>query len=132
MARVRRGGMMGRVFMTLLNLACGKSLSEEEDVKSRRLQMIVAGLLPALGFGALWGLAAGSQVPGQAVANLYKVPMVVLFSSLAAAPAGMLAWKLTGANGRGTDLMLSFVTGVFSGTLVMAVVSPLVALYYHS
>lgn len=123
---------MGRAFVTLLNLACGKPLAEEEDGRSRRLQMIVAGLLAALAFAALWGLAAGSQAPGLAVANLYKVPMVVLFSSLAAAPAGMLAWKLTGAHGRGTDLLLSFVTGVFAGTMVMAVVAPLVALYYHS
>jgi hypothetical protein len=58
--------------------------------------------------------------------------MVVLLSCVFAAPAGLLAWRLSGAAMRGTDLALGFVGSVFGGTLVLAVLAPLVALYYHS
>jgi hypothetical protein len=79
-----------------------------------------------------WGAAAGSRNAILATANLYKVPMVVLLSCVFAAPAGLLAWRLSGAAMRGTDLALGFVGSVFGGTLVLAVLAPLVALYYHS
>jgi hypothetical protein len=58
--------------------------------------------------------------------------MVVLLSCAFAAPAGLLAWRLSGAPIRGSDLALGFSGGVFGGTLVLAVFAPLVALYYHS
>ncbi len=47
-------------------------------------------------------------------------------------PAGLLAWKLSGVAMRPSDLMLAFVTGVLAGTLVMAVLAPLLALYYNT
>ncbi len=119
-------------FTRLLNLACGRPLPEEEDGRSRRLQLVAAALLTSLAFAAVWGLAAGSSSPVLAIANLYKLPMVVLLSALAAIPAGLLTWKLSGADCRATDLLLSFATSVFAGCLVLAVMSPLVALYYHS
>src|SRR5690606_5481007 len=40
--------------------------------------------------------------------------------------------KLMGVKYRGTDLLMGFATGVFSGTLVLGVLSPLVAVYYHT
>ena len=58
--------------------------------------------------------------------------MVVLLSCAFAAPAGLLAWRLSGTRVRGSDLALGFSGGVFGGTLVLAVLAPLVALYYHS
>jgi len=116
----------------LLNLACGRPLPEEEDGRSRRLQLVAAALLASLVFAGLWGLAAGSSSPVLALANLYKVPMVVLVSTLAAIPAGLLTWKLSGADCRATDLLLSFATAVFAASLVLATSAPLVALYYHS
>jgi hypothetical protein len=119
-------------FTRLLNLACGRPLPDEEDGRSRRLQLVAAALLASLVFAAIWGLAAGSSSSVLALANLYKLPMVVLLSALAAIPAGLLTWKLSGADCRATDLLLSFATAVFAGSLVLAVLSPLVALYYHS
>jgi hypothetical protein len=83
-------------------------------------------------FAAVWGLAAGSRSAGLALANVYKVPMVVLLSCAFAAPAGLLAWRLSGTRVRGSDLALGFSGGVFGGTLVLAVFAPLIALYYHS
>ena len=117
---------------TLLNLACGGALLDEDDGRARRMQLTMAALLLSLVFAAIWGAAAGSRSPAIALGNLYKVPMVILLSSLSAVPAGMLAWRLSGAAMRGSDLLLSFATGIFCGTLVLASLSPLVGLYYHT
>lgn len=119
-------------FSTLLDLACGKPLPAEDSARSRRLSIAVSALLTSLVFAALWGVAAGSRLPTLALANVYKVPMVVLISAVGALPAGLLTWKLVGAPGRASDLLIAFVGGTFAGTLVLAVLSPLVALYYHS
>lgn len=117
---------------TVLNVACGQKLTEDDDKRARRMQLILSAAVAALVFAALWGLAAGSRSLPLALANIYKVPMVVLLSSLSAIPAGMLTWKLMGVKYRGTDLLMGFATGVFSGTLVLGVLSPLVAVYYHT
>jgi hypothetical protein len=119
-------------FSTLLDLTCGKPLREEDAGRARRLQIVVSALLTSLVFAAVWGVAAGSSLPALAVANLYKVPMVVLVSAVGAVPAGLLAWKLVGGPGRASDLLIAFAGGTFAATLVLAVLSPLVALYYHS
>lgn len=119
-------------FTTLLDLTCGKPLSEEDSGRARRLQIVISALLTSLVFAALWGVAAGSRLPALAIANLYKVPMVVLISAVGALPAGLLTWKLSGAPGRASDLLIAFAGAIFAGTLVLAVLAPLVALYYHS
>jgi len=116
----------------LFNLACGQPLPAEDDSRARRLQLIVAAMLMALALSSVWGLAAGSASLAIAMGNLLKVPLIVLLSSLAAVPAGMLAWKLSGAKVRGTQVMVSFASGVFCAAMVLAVLSPVVALYYHS
>lgn len=118
--------------VTLIDIACGRPIPAEDSGRSRRLQLVVLALLASLVFAAAWGLAAGSRSAGLAIANLYKVPMVVLMSCAFAAPAGLLAWRLSGTRVRGSDLALGFAGGVFGGTLVLAVLAPLVALYYHS
>ena len=119
-------------FSTLLDLTCGKPLTDEDTGRARRMQIVVSALLTSLVFAALWGVAAGSRLPALALANLYKVPMVVLISAVGALPAGLLTWKLSGAPGRASDLLIAFASGTFAGTLVLAVLAPLVALYYHS
>lgn len=118
-------------FTTLLDIARGGT-PDSEASSARTLQLAAAGLLMALGFGALWGLAAGSSSWTQALANVWKVPMVVLFAALTAIPGGLLTWKLAGAPGRASDLLVQFAASIFAGTLAMAVLAPLVALYYHS
>ena len=119
-------------FVTLVDIACGRPIPQEDSGRARRLQLVVFALLASLVFAAAWGVAAGSRSMGLAMANVYKVPMVVLMSSAFAAPAGLLAWRLSGTKVRGTDLALGFSGGVFGGTLVLAVLAPIVALYYHS
>ena len=93
--------------------------------------MITAGLL-SLVFAAVWGLAVGSASLGLALANVYKVPMIMLLAALFSVPAGLLALRVSGADYRASDLLTSFVTAVLSGSLVLGVLSPLVALYYHT
>jgi hypothetical protein len=119
-------------FVTILDIACGRPIPDQDSGRARRLQLVVAAFLASLVFAAAWGVAAGSGKTSLALANLYKVPMVVLLSSAFSAPAGLLAWRLSGSRVRGTDLALGFSGGVFGGTLVLAVLAPLVALYYHS
>lgn len=118
--------------VTLIDIACGRPIPAEDSGKSRRLQLVVFALLASLVFAAMWGVAVGSRSAGLAMANVYKVPMVVLMSCAFAAPAGLLAWRLSGTRVRGSDLALGFAGGVFGGTLVLAVLAPIVALYYHS
>jgi hypothetical protein len=123
--------LMGTL-MTLLDIACGRPIPGADGGRARRIELMIVALLASLVFAAGWGAAAGSRNALLATANLYKVPMVVLLSCVFAAPAGLLAWRLSGAAMRGSDLALGFVGSVFGGTLVLAVLAPLVALYYHS
>ena len=118
-------------FRTLHEFVTGHAHADDSG-PTRRVQLAASALLFALVFSALWGLAAGSSAWGQALANAWKVPMVVLFAAGAAIPGGLLTWKLAGAPGRASDLVLQFAASIFAGTLMMAVLSPLVALYYHS
>ncbi len=119
-------------FITLLDLANGRPFKAEDDGRARRAQLVVLSLLTAVLASAVWGLAAGSKAPLLAVANLYKVPMVVLLSALCAVPGGLLAWKLCSSPLRPSELLVSFATSIMSGTLVMAVLAPLIALYYQT
>ncbi len=123
--------LMGTL-VTLLDIACGRPIPGADGGRARRIELMIVALLASLVFAAAWGAAAGSRSALLATANLYKVPMVVLLSCVFAAPAGLLAWRLCGAAIRGTDLALGFAGSVFGGTLVLAVLAPLVALYYHS
>lgn len=116
----------------LLDFAGGRALPEEESGPSRRLQLGLLAWLFALVFAAIYGAAAGFSEPLLALKNIVKVPAVILLSTIGALPAGFLAWKLSGANIRGSDLLLSYGSATFTGTLVLAATSPLVALYYST
>jgi hypothetical protein len=118
-------------FRVLMDLASGTPPTEQLSPARRRQLQTSAGLL-SVAFAGIWGLAAGSGSLGLAAANLYKVPMVVLLSALSAVPVGLLANRLSGSRMQSSDLLLGLATSVFAGTLVLAVLSPLVAVYYHT
>jgi len=120
------------LIVRLLNLACGHPLAPEDNGRARRLQLVLAALLMSLFFALVWGVAIGVRVPMLMVQNAWKVPLVIFLSSAFAIPAGLLTWKLSQAKCRATDLLLGFSGGVFTGTLVLAVLAPIVALYYES
>jgi len=120
------------LIVQLLNLACGQPLAPEDSGRARRLQLVLAALLLSLLFALVWGVAVGIRVPQLMMANAWKVPLAVFLSSAFAIPAGLLTWKLSQAKCRASDLLLGFSGGVFTGTLVLAVLAPVVALYYES
>jgi hypothetical protein len=51
---------------------------------------------------------------------------------VAALPAGLVALRLTNAKLAGAELAGAFATSIFGGTLVLATLAPLVAVYYHT
>lgn len=104
----------------------------EPEGGARRLDLVLRAGLATVGFAALYGLAVGSSDLGLALQNLYKVPMVILLSTLCALPVGLLTWKLTGGPNRASDLLVGAASGNFTGALVLAALAPVVALYYHS
>ncbi len=104
----------------------------DELPKARKLQLAAIATLGALAFAAAWGAAAGSCVLGLAVGNLVKVPLVVLLSAVAAAPLGVVVWKLVGDETSATDLLLAHARALFTGSVLLGTLVPIVALYYHS
>ena len=118
--------------MELFELASGKPLSQEEEGSARRMQLVIRATLASVLFAALYGIAAGSTDLNLALSNLYKMPMVILLSTVCALPVGLLTWKMTGAKNRASDLMIAIASGNFTATLVLASLAPIVALYYHT
>lgn len=104
----------------------------EEQGNSQQLQMAIRAAVAAVIFAAIYGVAAGSTSLALALGNAWKVPMVVLLSALTALPAGLLAFKVLGGEGQASQLVVSVAAGNFAATLVLAALSPLVALYYNS
>ena len=100
--------------------------------RAQETMFAVLAIAAALALSSLWGIAAGSSSSALALANAYKVPMVVLLSALTALPAGLVALKLTNAKLSATDLASTFALAIFGGTLVLATLAPLVAIYYHT
>ncbi len=119
-------------FTQLFDLASGRPLPEEADGPARRMQLVLRASAVSMLFAAVFGLAAGSTDAALAVANVYKLPMVIALSSLCAVPVGLLMWKLSDAPNRASDLLIGVATGNLTATLVLAALSPVVALYYHT
>jgi hypothetical protein len=100
--------------------------------RTRRLQLATLSAVGALACAAAWGAAAGSCFPALAVSNLVKVPLIVLLSAVAAAPLGIVAWKLLGDDTRASDLLLAHARGLLAGAAILGALVPIVAIYYHS
>lgn len=116
-----------QIVSDLLDVARGRT--PENLGPAQRLRLVAWAGLASLVFAAMWGLAAGCTDPLLALSNMAKVPMVVLFSVLAALPAGLLAHRLSGTTESTRSLLLSFAGSVFAGTLCAAVLAPIVAVY---
>lgn len=116
----------------LFNLAGGYAVEGEDDGPAKRARLLIQAAIATVVFAAIYGLAAGSTDATLALSNVYKMPMVVLLSALCAVPAGLLTWRLMGARHKATDLLMGLASANFTGTLVLAVLAPVVALYYHT
>jgi hypothetical protein len=115
----------------LMTLTCGGQLTRPVT-RAQETMIAVLALAAALALSSLWGVAAGSASAALAVANAYKVPMVILLSALTALPAGLVALRLTNAKLTAVELTGAFALAIFGGTLVLATLAPLVAIYYHT
>lgn len=116
----------------LFNLAGGHTLEGEDDGPAKRARLLIQAALATVVFAAIYGVAAGSTDMTLAMSNIYKMPMVILLSALSAVPACLLTWKLVGAKHKASDLMMGLASANFTATLVLAVLAPVVALYYHT
>jgi len=115
----------------LMTLTCRGELATPLT-PAAQLALTISAIVCALVLSALWGVAAGSSSATLALANAYKVPMVILLSAIAALPAGLVALRLTNGRLAARDLVSAFATSMFGGTLVLATLAPLVAVYYHT
>jgi hypothetical protein len=104
-----------------------------ERVESTRQQHeLLTRALTALGFGALWGLAAGSAVPALAIANVYKVPMVIALSIAVALPGVLVARHLLKLQVSVQALCAMIVTSLHRSTLVLLGFAPLLGVYAYT
>lgn len=115
----------------LMTLTCRGELPHPLS-RASQLVLTISAIACALLLSSIWGLAAGSSSSALALANSYKVPMVIFLSALTALPAGLVALRLANARLAAIDLVTAFSTSIFSGTLVLATLAPLVAIYYHT
>lgn len=113
----------------LMAMTCG---GERPGSRAQETMLSILAIAAALVLASIWGLAAGSSSPGLATADAIKVPMVVLLSAITALPAGLVTLRLTGARLPASDLAGAFATSIFGGTLVLATLAPLVAIYHHT
>ena len=114
----------------LLDQAAGKSRLPESP--GRAVHLTISATLLALAATALWGVAVGSTEPMLALANAYKVPMVLTLSLLAAVPPALLWLRLSGAALEAGALLGSAAQGTFAGAMWLGVLSPLVGLYHYT
>lgn len=117
----------------LMSVTCeGTANAGEGTSRSQQTMLTILALFAGLALSSLWGLAAGSTSATLALANAYKVPMVILLSALTALPAGLVALRLLNAPLPARQLVGAFASAIFGGTLVLATLAPLVAIYYHT
>jgi hypothetical protein len=88
--------------------------------------------LSGLGFAALWGLAAGSAAPRLALANVYKVPMVVSLSLLVALPGVFAVRHLLQLQVGKLEIVSALVTSVYRASLVLLGFAPLLGVYAYT
>ncbi|WP_394831933.1 hypothetical protein LVJ94_35990 [Pendulispora rubella] len=106
--------------------------SRPEIGRAQRIFLSSMAFLGALVLAGIWGVAAGSHAGHLGVGSALKVPLLLLASVLAALPLGLLVFRLTSATGRASDLVLGHAAATFTGTLVLALLAPIVALYQYS
>jgi hypothetical protein len=115
----------------LMSVTCGGEAVAPQS-RAHQVMLTITALFAALALSAVWGLAVGSTSATMAVADAYKVPMVILLSALTALPAGLVTLRLANAKLPAHQLVGAFATSIFGGTLVLATLAPLVAIYYHT
>lgn len=99
---------------------------------AERLFAAGVGLAAALASASVWGLAAGTGGGHVRLGNLAVAPILLVASTAASLPVGLLVFRLLARAGRVTDLVLAYASALFTGGLVLLLLSPIVALYQMS
>lgn len=99
---------------------------------SRKTHQVLLRALTGLGFVAIWGLAAGAATPALAIANIYKVPMVMALSAVVALPAVLVARHLLRSELRPSELCSAFVTSLYRASLLLLGFAPLLGVYAYT
>jgi hypothetical protein len=104
----------------------------ERARESRKTHDVLRRALSSLGFAAIWGVAAGSAAPALALANIYKVPMVMALSGVVALPAVVVARHLLRSEIRPVELCAAFVTSLYRASLLLLGFAPLLGVYAYT
>ena len=99
---------------------------------ARSVHDVLRRALSGLGFAAIWGMAAGSAAPALAVANIYKVPMVLALSALVALPAVLVTRHLLQIAISKFELCAALVTSLYRASLLLLAVAPLLGVYAYT
>ncbi len=100
---------------------------------AQRSLIALSAMIGALVLVSLWGLAVNPVAIGTSLRNASTVPMLLLVSALVCLPAIVVFMRIfVYAPGRVSSLFLSYGLGAFAGSLTMAALAPVIALYYHS
>jgi len=114
---------------TLWKLIGGNPIPQEDDGPAAGTQIAIAAFMASAILASLFGVALAGGDMSYIPANLIRMPVVVLLASAAALPPAVLAWRVAGPSRPIGDMVLGLATGTLTGTLVLAVLSPLVMLY---
>jgi hypothetical protein len=99
---------------------------------SRQLHDVLLRALSTLGFAAVWGLAAGSAAPAIAIANIYKVPMVLALSTVVALPAVLVTRHLLRISITPFEICSALVTSLYRASLLLLGFAPLLGVYSYT
>jgi hypothetical protein len=110
--------------------AAGTVLERVENTRKRHETLQRA--LKGLGFSALWGLAAGAAAPALAIANIYKVPMVLALAAVVALPAVLVTRHLLRITIPTSELCAALVTSLYRASLLLVGLAPLLGVYAYT
>jgi hypothetical protein len=99
---------------------------------SRKTYQILLRSLKGLGLAAVWGLSAGAAAPALALANVYKVPMVLALAAVVSLPAVLVARHLLRISIPALDICGALVTSLYRAALLLAGFAPLLGVYAYT
>ena len=122
---------MTQVLDALTGHGSGASVIERARA-SRTTYDVLSKALATLGFAAVWGLAAGSAAPALALANVYKVPMVIALSLVVSLPAVLVTRHLLRITLAPQAVVTALLVSLFRASLVLLGVAPLLGVYAYT
>jgi hypothetical protein len=120
---------MTQVFETFVGkLETPAARTQALQISQRVLRYAIA----TLAFAAVWGIAAGAGSPALALANLYKVPMVITLSTLVALPAILTTRHLLELTCTPLGVLNALTRSLYRASLVLLSFAPLLAVYAYT